>query len=224
VAAGSACDHGLVASIGKKAPGCLEACPQTCGPLAKAITAYMSGGKKAAKGAVCANPGAFACAFDHGSCAPLIAQAKGAGAPGSKGSLFSQCDLAHVFVATAEQPEAAAPAAAVEAPPAQESQALVGEALSASVAAGSACDHGLVASIGKKAPGCLEACPQTCGPLAKAITAYMSGGKKAAKGAVCANPGAFACAFDHGSCAPLIAQAKGAGAPGSKGSLYSQCQ
>merc|ERR1719186_1428433 len=95
--------------------------------------------------------------------------------------------------------------------------------LVASAAVGSACDHGIVASIGKKAPGCLQACPQTCGPLQQAIKAFMSGGKKAVTKVVCAHTGAFSCPFDHGSCAPLLAQARGAGAPGSKGSLHSQC-
>jgi len=192
----------------------------------------MRGGKSAVSKIVCANKRAFACFFDHGSCAPLVAQARGAGAPGSKGSMYSQCRASsHLLLAAAKEPEAEPPAGGEEAPPAQAAEAsqevdaaVEGEGLAASVATGNACDHGLVASIGKKAPGCLSACSGSCAPLSQAIGAYMRGGKSAVSKIVCANKRAFACFFDHGSCAPLVAQAKGAGAPGSKGSLYSQCK
>jgi len=189
----------------------------------------MRGGKKAVTKVVCANKGAFGCLFDHGSCAPLIAQARGAGAPGSKSGMLGQCSAsAHLLLAAAKEPEAEVPAGSEEAPAEETSQqvdaAVEGEDLAASVATGNACDHGMVASIGKKAPGCLSACSQTCAPLSQAIGAYMRGGKKAVTKVVCANKGAFGCLFDHGSCAPLIAQARGAGAPGSKSGMLGQCR
>merc|ERR1719382_1328963 len=161
VATGNACDHGMVASIGKKAPGCLSACSRSCGPLSQAIGAYMRGGKTAVSKVVCANKRPFACFFEHGSCAPLVAQAKGAGAPGSKGSLYNQCGAStQMLLSAAKQPEAEVPAGGEEAPAAQAAAeasqqvdaAVEGEDLAASVATGNACDHGMVASIGKKAP------------------------------------------------------------------------
>mmetsp|Transcript_99292 Transcript_99292/g.286506 ORF Transcript_99292/g.286506 Transcript_99292/m.286506 type:complete len:165 (-) Transcript_99292:117-611(-) len=91
-----------------------------------------------------------------------------------------------------------------------------------------ACTSGLVGQIRSFAPGCINACPQACGPLGSAITAYMAhGGQAAAKKVICAHKSQFACAYDHwGACKTLADKAAGFGfqLPRSKGSLYSQCR
>merc|ERR1719401_1470439 len=82
------CDHGIVGKIKSYAPGCLNSCPQMCGPLGQAVGAFMRSRQSGAKKVVCANPGAFSCAYDHwGSCKTLVSKAASMGfqLPHSKG-------------------------------------------------------------------------------------------------------------------------------------------
>mmetsp|Transcript_42526 Transcript_42526/g.98477 ORF Transcript_42526/g.98477 Transcript_42526/m.98477 type:complete len:162 (-) Transcript_42526:60-545(-) len=91
-----------------------------------------------------------------------------------------------------------------------------------------ACTSGLVGQIRSFAPGCINACPQACGPLGSAISAYMAhGGQPAAKQVICAHKDEFACAYNHwGACKTLADKAAGFGfkLPTSKGALYSECR
>lgn len=95
---------------------------------------------------------------------------------------------------------------------------------------GDQCHDGLVGKVYAYAPSCLSSCPSACGPLGKAITAYMAhGGQPAAKKVVCAHKEAFACAVSPANlpkCKPLIDKAAGFGfaLPHSDSELESQCQ
>mmetsp|Transcript_25242 Transcript_25242/g.64305 ORF Transcript_25242/g.64305 Transcript_25242/m.64305 type:complete len:163 (+) Transcript_25242:143-631(+) len=58
----SSCTSGMVGQVRSFAPGCLDACPQACGPLGVAMNAYMTkGGQPAAKTAVCQYKSQFSC-------------------------------------------------------------------------------------------------------------------------------------------------------------------
>ncbi len=104
------------------------------------------------------------------------------------------------------------------------------EAQAAVEADNAACHAGLVGQVYHQAPTCFDACPQACGPLGQAITAYMTkGGQPAAKKVVCQNKGAFGCALTSGNlpkCRPLITKAASFGfkLPSSMGELNSQCR
>lgn len=92
-----ACHQGLVGQIRGYAPGCFQACPQMCGPLGQAISAYMHhGGQPAVKPVVCGNKAAFGCAYSGsawGSCSVLVHKAASFGftLPSSYGGLNSEC-------------------------------------------------------------------------------------------------------------------------------------
>merc|ERR1712176_447887 len=81
------------------------------------------------------------------------------------------------------------------------------------------------------APGCLSQCYSRgiCGALSHAIGAY-GGSKKnrrAARRAVCAHTGAFACLLqghNRKKCGPVISQASRFGLPTSAGALYGRCR
>jgi len=84
-AVAGACTTGMVAQIHAMAPACLDACPQMCGPLGEAITAFLGHPKEgaaAAKPIVCKSATAFMCAINDENlpkCKALITQAKNFG-------------------------------------------------------------------------------------------------------------------------------------------------
>ena len=87
------------------------------------------------------------------------------------------------------------------------------------------CSGGILGQIKKDAPGCLEGCPQTCGPLQKAINAFLTkGGQKAVYGPVCTYKDAFACLYGNGYCGALLAKGAAFGVPMSAGALYAACR
>mmetsp|Transcript_84247 Transcript_84247/g.212427 ORF Transcript_84247/g.212427 Transcript_84247/m.212427 type:complete len:171 (+) Transcript_84247:95-607(+) len=92
-----ACHAGLVGQINAFAPSCFSQCPQMCGPLGQAITAFMQrGGAAAAKPVICSHQAQFGCALHgsaYGACSPLIQKAAKFGftLPTSSGALQSQC-------------------------------------------------------------------------------------------------------------------------------------
>mmetsp|Transcript_88253 Transcript_88253/g.228926 ORF Transcript_88253/g.228926 Transcript_88253/m.228926 type:complete len:151 (+) Transcript_88253:2-454(+) len=95
--AADACSTGLVGQIHAFAPACFSACPQICGPLRQAITAFTTGGGvAAAMPIVCSHQAEFSCAL-HGSaysaCQPLARKAASSGIhlPTSAGAFHAQC-------------------------------------------------------------------------------------------------------------------------------------
>mmetsp|Transcript_36227 Transcript_36227/g.109536 ORF Transcript_36227/g.109536 Transcript_36227/m.109536 type:complete len:163 (-) Transcript_36227:194-682(-) len=90
-----ACDKGLVGQVKAFAPKCVSACPQACGPLGKAIDAYLGqGGRGPARREVCHYKHQFACAYAHWSvCQPLVSKAASFGfkLPVSSSELVSEC-------------------------------------------------------------------------------------------------------------------------------------
>merc|ERR1719221_2439372 len=89
------------------------------------------------------------------------------------------------------------------------------------------CTSGMVGKVNSMAPGCLTPCPQACGPLGQAISAFMRGRQPAAKKVVCQYKHQFACLYgNYGKCKVLISKAASMGfhLPSSKGGLYGECR
>merc|ERR1712045_662811 len=107
---------------------------------------------------------------------------------------------------------------------------LSAEASAEAVAEAGKCHGRYMGAIEGLAPGCLGQCYSRgiCGALSHAIGAYGSRkNKRAAKRAVCAHKGAFACLLqgrNRGKCGPVISQASRFGLPASAGALYGRCR
>lgn len=107
---------------------------------------------------------------------------------------------------------------------------LSAEASAEAVAEAGKCSGRYLGAIEGLAPGCLGQCYSRgiCGALSQAIGAYGSRkNKRAAKHAVCAHTGAFACLLEghhRSTCGPVISQASRFGLPTSAGALYGRCR
>jgi len=209
-----ACTTGIVGQVRQMGEACIDACPQMCGPLGDAVTAFLmkSDGQtieQAVKPVVCGHQADFNCAFQNmGKCKTLITQAATLGfkLPDSSADMTAQC--------AGSLMETDAVEAAVE----------------AQNTTYNACTQGMVGKIRAFGTSCIDSCQGMCGPLESAVNAFLTkGGAPAVKPVVCSHQHQFRCALtgsNAAKCAPLIRKAASFGftLPNSVGALSRQCR
>jgi len=203
------CTSGIVGQIRSMGTSCIDKCPQMCGPLGDAVTAFLMKTESqsiedAVRPVLCVHQADFQCAFDNMAlCKPLITQAAALGfkLPDSSDDMSAQC------------------AAGL-------SQTRVVETQNTTY---NPCTTGLVGQIRSFGTSCIDSCQGMCAPLADAVNAYLTkGGAPAVRPVVCAHQSAFRCALSGNNlhkCSPLIKKAASFGfmLPNSVHALSSQC-
>lgn len=219
------CTEGMVGMIRGMAPGCLETCSDMCGTLGDAVTAFLTKGADqtavdVVEPIVCGAKDKFACAFENlDKCGVLITQAANLGIdlPANSAAMDDQCSKINMLETNAvfkTTQKAASEVASVQ----------NGTRIS------SLCTDGLVGQIRAFSPSCIDSCQGMCGPMDKAIHAFMTkGGYPAVKPIVCAHRNDFGCALNHANyhkCNPLIKKAGtfGFALPTSMDALNKQCR
>lgn len=216
------CTEGMVGMIRGMAPGCLETCSDMCGTLGDSVTAFLTKREDqtvfdVVEPIVCRAKDKFACAFENlDKCGVLITQAAALGIdlPANKTAMDEQCSEINMLETKVIETKAASEVASVQ----------NGTRIS------SLCTDGIVGKIRAYGTSCIDSCPQMCGPMAKAVKAFMTkGGYPAVKPIVCANRNAFGCALTGANwpkCSPMVkkAAAFGFALPKSMGALHHQCR
>lgn len=210
----SECTEGMVGMIRGMATDCIDTCPQMCGSLGEAVTAFLTKSADktvvdAVEPIVCGAKNKFACAFNNlDKCNVLITQAAALGIalPKSKDAMDAQCNKINMIETKVRS-----------------------EVEASQNSTRSICTEGLVGQIRAFSTSCIDSCPQMCGPMDQAVHAYLTkGGYPAVKPIVCAQQNAFRCALtgsNYQKCKPLIVKAASFGfrLPSSIGALRSQC-
>jgi len=215
----AACTSGIVGQIRQMGESCIDTCPQMCGPLGDAVTAFLmkpdsQSIEDAVKPVVCGHQVDFTCAFNNmAKCKSLITQAATLGfkLPDSTSDMTAQC--AGSLVQTESQTDT------VEE---------VVDAQNATISP--VCTNGMVGKIRAYGTSCIDSCQGMCGPLSSAINAFLTkGGAPAVRPVVCSHQSNFRCALtgsNWAKCAPLIKKAASFGftLPNSVSALSKQCR